>query len=286
MKAKEVMMGEPLDALIRSVDSVCGLDLSPYDESFLRKSIDKRLTATGLGTVAAYGEYLAGHRAEAEAFCCSLLIGYSEFFRNPLAFALLGQSVLPSLVADKAKSGPSEIRVWSAGCAAGQEAWSIAMLLDETIGAGELSLCYRIFATDLSESDMALARAGVYSAEAVDNVRLRQLRGYFSRQGESYAIIPRLRERVFFSGYDLLDKRSGSPSASIYGDFDLIFCCNLLFYYRADIQHLILDKVYRALAPGGYFVTGEAERDIVFKHGGFCAVVPPAAVFQRNRDSS
>jgi chemotaxis methyl-accepting protein methylase len=278
--------GAACDAVVRALGSAHGLDVSVYDEVFLRKSIDKRLAATGFETVAAYGDYLAGSREEATAFYGSLRIGYSEFFRSPLVFELLKHLVLPSLAAEKARSNQGEIRVWSAGCAAGQEAWSIAMLLDEVAGTDSPSFSYRIFATDLSEPDLALANAGVYSDEALGNVRLRQLSTFFSRQGDAHAVLPRLRESVCFSSYDLLDERSSSPAASIYGDFDLVFCCNLLFYYRQDIRQRILDKVCRALAPGGYFVTGEAERDIVSNRIGLCAVSPPAAIFQKRREKA
>ena len=189
--------------------------------------------------------------------------------------------MLPGLVAEKGACGRGELRVWSAGCAAGQEAWSVAMLLEGAVRVGEQPPPYRIFATDQAESDLTLARAGVYGADAVGNVRLRHLDAFFSRQGESYAIAPRLRERVAFSAYDLLDERSASPASSIYGDFDLILCCNLLFYYRPGTRQRMLDKFFRALSPGGYFVTGEAERGIVSCLKGFRPVAPPSSVFQK-----
>jgi chemotaxis protein methyltransferase CheR len=224
---------------------------------------------------------LSEDRAEAEAFSRSLNITYSEFFRNPLAFALLEQLILPRLLGEVGKSGRSEVRVWSAGCAAGQEAWSVAILLEELAAARERPVTIRIFATDVSETALALARKGVYDPAAVQNIRLKHLRDYFSAQGEAYVVTPRLRARVDFSAYDLLDARSACPPASLYGDFDLILCSNLLFYYRPDLRQHILDKVCRALSPGGYFVSGEAERDIVAKHDGFGHVAPPAAVFQK-----
>lgn len=273
--------GEPLDAIVRALDSAHGLDISVYDESFLLKSVNKRLIETGLKTVASYGEYLAENREEAEAFCNVLRINYSEFFRSPLTFALLEQQILPGLIAEKVHSGISEIRIWSAGCAAGQEAWSIAILLDELIGARERQPSYRIFATDLSEPDLAAARAGVYSADAMGNVRQRHLCSCFSQQGGSYAVIPRLRARVDFSAYDLLDEHSVCPAMSLYGDFDLILCCNLLFYYQPDIRQQIMDKICCTLSPGGYFVTGEAERESAAGQQGLRTVVPSAAVFQK-----
>lgn len=284
MRLKELVHNETLDDVIRTLNRVHGLDISPFDETFLRKAVDARRAELGVETDEAYGAYVAGSRAEAETLSGALRIGYTEFFRNPLAFDLLGQILLPRLIADRANAGHGELRVWSAGCAAGQEAWSIALLLDEVLGAHARPIDYRIFATDLSESDLAVARAGVYSVSAVDNLRLRQLRRYFVRQDDSYVVCQRLRDRVSFNTYDLLDKSSGSPSASIYGDFDLVFCCNLLFYYRPDIRTRILHKVCRAVSPGGYFVTGEAEREIVLQHGLLREVGLMTGVFQKGRE--
>ncbi len=273
--------GEALDALIHALHATHGLDISVYDQSFLRNTIDKQLTATGLKTVAAYAGRLAERRPEAETFYRSLRIGYSEFFRDPLAFALLEQTVLPELAAAKKQSGMGELRVWSAGCAAGQEVWSLAMLLDELTTAGERPLPYRIFATDVSEADLLLARAGQYNDAELGNVRSRHLRRCFARHGRSFTIVPRLRARVDFSAYDLLDKRSSSPQASIYGGFDLILCCNLLLYYKAQDRRSILDKLCGTLSPGGYLVTGGSEREIVAGHAGLGAVAAPAAVFRK-----
>lgn len=277
MKAPSKII-DSLDVIIQAMAGPHGLDISRYEEAFLRKTIAKRVAATGGGTVAAYVERVAGDRDEAEMFFRSLRIDHSDFFRNPLTFAVLGQLILPGLVEEKKKSG-GEIRVWSAGCASGQEAWSLAMLLEELAEA----VPYRIFATDLAEP--GFARAGVYSAEAVGNVRTRHLREYFSRQGESFSVGPRLRERVDFSAYDLLDGSSASPAASIYGGFDLILCCNLLFYYRQEARNQILDKIYQALSPGGYFVTGEVERAMVQGHNGLRSVMSPSAVFQKPKGS-
>lgn len=271
----------PLDDIVRTMAGSHGFDISRFDEAFLRKAIAKRMEVVGIEPLAAYGEHLAKSATEAEAFLDSLRVNHSEFFRNPLSFAVLEQLVFPGLVEAKKKSG--DIRIWSAGCAGGQEAWSVAMLLDDLMGMPPTA--YRIFATDLDGPDISFARAGVYSAEALGNVRLKHMNKHLSRQGDSFAIVPRLRAHVDFSAYDLLDSSSSSPPASIYGGFDLILCCNLLFYYRPEARRLILDKVSRALAPGGYFVTGEVESAIVLGHRGFRAVLPPAAVFRKTNVS-
>ncbi len=270
-----------LVALIELVGTVHGLDLSPFDATFLVKALDKRVTAS-VETAAAYGERLALDFHEAEALLQSLHIGYSEFFRNTLAFALLEQSILPCLLDAKKKSGQAEIRVWSAGCSTGQEAWSLAILLDALNGAGDTLIPYRIIATDWFAPDLAVARSGLYSEEAVGNVRMSHLRRYFSRQGDSFLISPRFMERVGFAVFDLLDEKTICPPESIFGDFDLIFCSNVLLYYRPEIQSLILGKLRHCLAPGGYLVTDETEGRIVEGVGGFCRAAMPAALFVKD----
>ncbi len=271
------------EEIIKIMGRTHGRNISPYDESFLAKSIGKRLTATGTRTFAAYGEYLSENSTEAKALFDSLSISYSEFFRNPLTFALLEQLFLPGLFEEKKKNGHSEIRIWSAGCAAGQEAYSIAMLMDELTALNGNTVAYRIFATDVSEPDLLLAKKGVFNSSAVQNVRLKHIRKYLTQAGETYSVNPALRERIDFSVYNLLDKRSSCPPTSIYGEFDLTVCSNLLFYYRPEIRQFILNKVHLCLSPNGYLVTGEAEREIVAKTDGYRAALPPAAVFQRGK---
>jgi chemotaxis methyl-accepting protein methylase len=280
--AKQLALDEPLLRLIDEFRRAQGFDISMYDAAFLRQAIARRIKETGCLSVAAYGGLLCEHRVEAETFEHSLTIAHSEFFRNALTFAILEQRVLPALIARKKQTGCGEIRVWSAGCAAGQEAWSVALLLEELTAATAPVVPYRLFATDRSACDLAYARAGHYSAEAVGNVRSRHLRDFFSLQGEAFVVDSRLRARVDFSIYDLLDEQSLSPDASIYGDFDLILCCNLLFYYRPGIRQQILKKLRRALSPGGYFVTGEVERDSVTTRDGLRPVDVLRTVFQKS----
>jgi len=270
-----------LPAFVRTLGETHGLDISPYDELFLLKSINRGVLATGSGSIAAYGDRLAGCLTEAAAFCDSLRVTYSEFFRDPLTFAVLERLVLPSLVPSNGESGRREIRVWSAGCAAGQEAWSVAILLEELSRTLPEPLAYRVFATDLPGPGLDVARTGIYDAEAVGNVRLRHLREHFTREGKAYSIASGLRAKVEFSAYDLLDERSASPASSIYGDFHLILACNLLFYYRPAIRDRVLGKLCRALSPGGYLVVGETERESVTKQAGLRTVTAQSPVFQR-----
>lgn len=257
-----------------------GLDLSRFDESFLWNLFDRRRQAAGLSSLEAYATQLALDAIEAEALRSASRVSYSEFFRDPLTFAFLEQVALPSLVEQCEKEGRGEVRIWSAGCAAGQEAWSLAILLDSLTAAVGRQPAYRIVATDLSEPELLAARAGVYPREALRNARLRHLDAAFERRDTSYVIADRLRERVEFSRYDLLDAATTNPPAGVYGDFDLVACANVLLYYRPQARHLMLNKIKKSLAPGGYFVTGDTERQLVEAGGGFRAAIPPLAVFR------
>ncbi len=272
------MNSEPVvDSVRRSI----GRDVSRFDELFLARTVARRLAVVGAADAEAYQRRLDTDQREAESLWDSLLVSHSEFFREPLEFALLEEVVLPELIRHTKRAGQRELRVWSAGCAAGQEPYSLAILLDALTARSETDIGFRIFATDVSEANLAAARSGVYHEAAVQNVRLRHLHSWFSRQGNSYALASRLRERVSFSAYDLLDERTASPPACIFGDFDLIVCGNVMFYYREQWRQTILGKILRNLRPGGYFATSGTEREMVQSTGWFRLVAPPAAVFER-----
>lgn len=266
--------------MVDLIREVHGLDLSPFDETFFAQLLCKRQSITSMSTSEQYLDLLEHNASEARTLQESMDVVYSEFFRNSLAFSLLEQTLLPEIFKKKEQSGQGEIRIWSAGCATGQEAWSAAILLDELIGPENRSLSYRIIATDRSQSALSRARIGRYDIETLGNVKSRNLRSAFSRRGDVFDIVPRIRDRVSFSVYDLLDPATICPPESIFGNFDLVFCCNVLFYYKHKIQTLILKKIRRCLAQPGYLITDATERRIVEKNRGFHLTAPPAAVFE------
>jgi chemotaxis methyl-accepting protein methylase len=273
----------PVDQVIAILRERHGLDVSCYDESYLARTVEKRGQGNGVASVAGYLARLREDGAEAAALARALRVSYSDFFRNPLAFAWLEQVILTAFVEGTERAARGEIRVWSAACAAGQEAWSVAILLDERVAGREPQVPYRVFATDVSEPDVDQARRAVYPAAALGNVRGRHLGGAFVQQGDAFSVIPRLRAQVEFSVYDLLGPGTTCPPASIYGDFDLVLCSNVLLYFRPEVQHRVLGKLRRSLAPGGYLIVGETERPIVEGAGGFRAVAPSASVFQKRK---
>ncbi len=258
-----------------------GRDIARYDGAFLAKSIAKRRSANNGLSHAEYCSLLRDTPKEIDQLLDSLHIGYSEFFRNPLTFAYLEQFVLPILFACKKKKHESAIRIWSAACAAGQEAYSLAMLLDELNENIREQLNFLIFATDNDETELSKAREGVYHLTSMDHLSFKRVNTYFVKSDDSYVVSPSLRKHIDYSLFDLLDDKRSCPTPSIYGNFDLVVCSNLLFYYKTEHRRRILDKITNTLAPGGYLVTGETEREILLKYGLF-EIFENSAIFKKN----
>ncbi len=257
-----------------------GADVSRYDDSFLEMSVAKRQSVTGCYSVRDYHNHLKNTKSEADSFVDSLTISFSEFFRNPLTYAYIEQMVLPLLIEQKKQENNKEIRIWSAACASGQEAYSIAMLWDEVSLAAKSTIACRIFATDSNTEEIATAQKGIYQRATLQKTTLHRVQTYFNRRNDIFSIVPELKQQVDFSTFNLLDEQLVSPQASIYGDFDVIFCCNLLFYYKPEFRNLILDKISRNLKADGFLITGETEREIV-KENNYREVFVNSAIFKR-----
>jgi len=256
------------------------IDVSKYDDSFLIKSLQKRITETHCSSTEDYFNCVEQNKSEGDVLFNSLHISYSEIFRNPLTFSVLESIILPSLILKKKNTTRKEIRIWSAACVSGQEVYSLAMLMEELKSGDNDKPNYRIFATDLNESQINEARAGKYPDLALNNLNLKRVKQWFNKLGETYTIKPELKFNIDFSVFDLFDEQLICPPESIFGDFDLVFCSNLLFYYKEEYRKLILEKIGKCMKSGGYLVTGEVERDILLRHN-YREVFPQSAIFQK-----
>ena len=258
-----------------------GMDVSVYDASFLRDTLKHRVEALGLSDANDYPESLETDPEEASRLGEALRISYSRFFRDPLAFAVLECKVLPDLLSRKPEGG--EIRVWSAGCASGQEAYSIAILLDEAVRGSSKSLRYHIFATDIRPESVASAASGRFTREDLRDVRLKHLESCFDRQGDTYSVAPRLKRHMDFSVHDLLDQNATHPPESIFGDFDVVFCSNVLYYYREELRTRILERLARSLAGSGVLFTDATEMSFLSTHPSFRPLDLVAPVFAKSK---
>jgi chemotaxis protein methyltransferase CheR len=275
-------MPEGIHKHINLLKEQFAMDISVFDKPFLERVIKGRMAASSCNSIKDYLLYLEKVSGESSLLKGQLNNSFSEFFRNPLTFALIEQLVVPKLFNKHGKSQSKEIRIWSAGCSSGQEPYSLAMLLDSYKNSHSSCPGYQIFATDLSEDGLQLALKGEFDIKAIRNTKIEYVDRYFRQEGELYVLSQILKEQVNFSHYDLLDSDSSSPPESIYGDFDLVMCSNVLFYYQPEFQQFILRKISNSLKSGGFFITGEAETNIVSSYGAFRQFVSPAAIFIKN----
>ena len=246
-----------MEKIKKFVKERMGKDLAAYNSDFLRKTIKKRMIALGIEYEENYSVYLASNKDELSQLLASLTVIYSDFFREPYAFYALKKQILSDIAGRKKSS--REIRIWSVGCSIGQEPYSIAMAANEFIQTNDIDNKIRIFASDNAEAVLNRGRLGRYSRSELKHVTLDQLDNFFIKQGDQYEVISKIREQVTFLNYDILDPNTKYPAESIFGNFDLIFCRNLMIYYKPAYQKIILGKLNNSLMAGGYLVAGEAE---------------------------
>lgn len=273
-------MEQAIQAISTHLKDSLAYDISIFETSFLIKSIGRRVSLHACQSTDEYLNLFKTNANEPTELIESLHIGHSEFFRNPLTFACLEQLVLPMWANRRYKGNGPEIRIWSAACAAGQEAYSMAILLDEMNDANNSQLEYRIFASDNHAGALAKAANGIYHRRSMGKTSLHRFEKYFSQDGDHYEISNRLKNRIDFSHFDLLSDAGYCPASSIFGDFDLVFCCNLLFYYNQQTQEKILEKIAKSISPNGYLVTGEVERELLIRND-YHEIVAHSAIFQK-----
>ncbi len=256
-----------------------------FDNEFFRHTLERKTIEASFRKPGDYYNFLKEHPEEVKIFVSSFNITYSEFFRDPLTFALLKQWLLPSFFSKKDNPEKGEFRIWSAAAASGQEAYSLAMIIDQMKTLYYSNITVQIFASDICPSEIEKAKEGLYPADQLQKVPLKYLNEYFYSVGNEFKLISRIRELVAFSTYDILDMETTSPPDSIYGSFDLIYCSNLFIYYKAKVRNQIVQKLIKNLAGEGMIITGNSEREILAKYK-LHAVCPPAAIFQYKKSRS
>ncbi|MBK9391187.1 MAG: hypothetical protein IPN68_13705 [Bacteroidetes bacterium] len=274
-------MKETIENITRSISENIFPDITVFDESFIYRSISNRINELSVKSISDYLPYLNTNRSEQQILIETLFNSYSEFFRNPLTFLIIEQILLPKIFLQKSRTYPDEIRIWSAGCSAGQEPYSIAILTEDYKANNHQKINVRIFATDKNKKELLSAGKGIYHFKSVQNARLYHISNYFTNNGEYYSINDKIKKCIDFSILDLLDEGAGAPPSSIYGDFDIVMCSNLLFYYKPEIQKKILTRLSNSLVPGGFLIAGEAETGIIKSIKGFRQFTATAAIFMK-----
>ena len=238
-----------LRQILELLDASTGHNFIHYKRATVLRRIARRLQVNGLTDLPSYLEYLRANAGENLELLQDLLISVTNFFRDKTAFESL-ELMLPTLLREKTED--EQIRVWAPGCATGEEAYSLAMILAEYVDNHNRSLKVQVFATDIDGGAIAFAREGLYPTSIVADVSPERLRRFFVPEQGRYRIRKDLRETVLFAAHNLL---RDSPFSSL----DLISCRNLLIYFGSEAQERVLETFHFALRPGGILMLGSSE---------------------------
>ncbi len=228
-----------------------GIDFSTYRRPTILRRLQRRIAATGVNTLREYIRYTEQHPEEYQRLASSFLIKVTEFFRDPELFDYLRTRALPEII-QRARGHGNTLRFWSAGCATGEEAYSLAILLADVLGDELEQFHIRIFATDLDMEAITFARRGIYLPAALAGVPAEIVERYFTPADHAYEVKKFIRSLVIFGQHDL-GQRAPFPH------IDLILCRNVLIYFTTELQKRALESFAFALREGGLLVLGKAE---------------------------
>jgi two-component system CheB/CheR fusion protein len=249
-KATEQSAEADLKKIFRLLRDSKGIDFTHYKPGTLRRRIQRRMAFRGFKKLEDYSRDLEGNHEEATALCESFLITVTAFFREPQLFEELKRSVFPALVENRGPADP--IRIWVPGCSTGEEAYSIAICLTEFLEEAELSVPFEVFASDVSETAIDVARAGIYTDAALAHVSPRHLGRFFTKVERGRQIAKSIRDGCVFARHNVAEDPPFSR-------LDLISCCNVLIYLEAVLQGKVLSTLHYALKPSGFLVLGPSE---------------------------
>lgn len=237
-----------LDRIISCVNEHTNADFSGYKRQMIKRRIAKRMSLLKLNDINTYLNQLTREKEERKRLAQDFLVGVTYFFRDPAAWDLVANDVIPKLI-DKERQ---HIKVWSAGCSTGEEAYTIAILIDEYCKANDINCSVSIFATDMDRRAIEFAQRGVYPASIEEYLDPERLEKYFSRCTEGYEVKPVIRNTIIFSEHNLLD----SPP---FIQVDLLVCRNLLIYLTTPLQQNLMAMFEFSLKRSGILLLGPSE---------------------------
>lgn len=238
------------EALLQYLKESRGFDFTGYKRTSLARRVRRRMSQVDIESYSEYIDHLQVNAEEFNALFNTILINVTSFFRDPEAWEFLRSDLVPGLLAER--SPEDQVRIWSAGCSSGEEAYTLAMVFAEAIGADRFRQRVKIYATDVDEDALAQARRAAYPESALENVPPEMVHEYFERQGSQYIFRKDLRRSVIVGRNDLVQD---APISRI----DLLVCRNTLMYFNAETQAKILGRLHFALAPRGLLFLGKAE---------------------------
>lgn len=249
---------EGLKSLLSYINEQRGIDFSLYRHATVMRKLDLRLQATGARSYSRYLEYLKSRPAEMENLIHTLTIKVTSFFRNPLVFELLSSRVIPEVM-----SAHKSVRIWSLGCASGEEPYSLAIIVSDILRAERNQVNVEIVGTDIDSGATAKAIRGEYPESEIAEVRKKHVDEFFEVVGASaprdraYRISDQIKSMVRFETDDIVSGLRRARDAGYV--YHIILCRNVLIYMNRSLQENVLASITGLLVSGGYLVIGESE---------------------------
>jgi two-component system, chemotaxis family, CheB/CheR fusion protein len=247
---------ESVEPLLDYLKATRGFDFTAYKRSSLLRRVQKRLQAVNIGSYEQYQTYLKAHPEEFDLLFNTILINVTSFFRDPEAWAFLSGHIVPQVIANG--RADAAIRAWSTGCASGEEAYTLAIILAEQLGIEQFRRRVKIYASDVDEDALMQARHATYTAAQVQDVPAELLSKYFDRVDDRYVFNKEVRRAVIFGRHDLVQD---APISRV----NLLVCRNTLMYFTRETQAKVLNRFHFALRNGGFLFMGRAE--LLLTHG-------------------
>ena len=245
---------ESLQRILEQVHARTGHDFAQYKRSTVLRRVERRMQLNRFKTLEAYLTFLRGNNTESQAVFNDILIGVTNFFRDRGSWESLREKIIPQLFEVKRNQTEVKegIRIWTIGCATGEEAYGLAMLLIEESERQDFHTPLQIFASDLDERSIGRAREGLYPAAVEADVSPERLERFFTREGEYYRVKRELRDIVLFTSHNVMRDPPFSRQ-------DLIACRNVMIYLQRPVQDQLFDIFHYSLSPGGYLFLGTSE---------------------------
>jgi two-component system CheB/CheR fusion protein len=245
------------EALLDYIKRSRAFDFTGYKRSTLTRRVDKRMQTVGIEGYGTYLDYLEVHPEEFNHLFNTLLINVTSFFRDRPTWEYIASDIIPRILAAKKPSDP--IRIWSAGCASGQEAYTIAMVIAQIIGIEQFKERVKIYATDVDEEALNQARQSIYVERELEGLSPEEIELFFEPSNTFYSFRKELRRSVIFGRHDLIQD---APISKI----DLLTCRNTLMYFNAETQARIIARFHFALRDQGFLCLGKAEMLLTYAH--------------------
>lgn len=242
-----------LDKLITKIDAERGIDLGNYRRQYLERRLAARLRSLGLHSYRQYSDFLDREPAEYEELLNALTINVTDFYRDKTVFDIFRSEIVPQMIDEKTSTRHRMIRVWSAGCATGEEPYSITMSFLDALGEREREFLLTVLGTDLDPEALAKARAAEYQVDKLGNIPLEHQVRYLEKHGQTFSVRPEVTRHVKFRQMNLFSER---PMTVV----DVIFCRNVFIYFSREQQAQVLEQFWGALARGGFLVLGRSEK--------------------------